>query len=94
MKGGNGVRFSERNYAFAGTANKTFDPRTHIDEPARGSPLPHCWYEEQPLSQNNPSDPLDRGCFSRRKNSRGAAEMRRKYAKNVKNERLLASRGA
>ena len=31
----------ERNYAFAGTANKTFILRTHTGEPARGSPLPH-----------------------------------------------------
>ena len=32
---------SERNYAFADRRTETFVPRTHMDEPARGSPLPH-----------------------------------------------------
>ena len=54
----------------------------HTGEPARGSPLPHCWYDGESLSQNNRSDLLDRGCVSRRrKNSRGDAEERRMFAK-------------
>ncbi|MBR5709907.1 MAG: hypothetical protein IKX40_04045 [Thermoguttaceae bacterium] len=40
----------------------------NLDEPALGSPLPHCWYDGQTLSQNNPTDLLDRGCVSRRRN--------------------------
>ena len=31
LKGGNGVRFNERNYAFAGTANKTLEQPKIID---------------------------------------------------------------
>ena len=63
-------------------ANRTFVPRKHTGEPARGSPLPHCWNDEQTFSQNKRSDPLDRGCPSRRRKiSRGAAEARRMFAK-------------